>query len=1104
MKVRQTICYGIVDWQIFRNELQNEYVFSGDTMQELAELSALKEDVVWSEAAARKIGDAKIGMPNYGLASGTSEFGTHCADCSDTLKSQYQYVPETKSSFINPRFSSETPQNEIRNGAYCFANLENIKPENREKAIEVIQSLASKYGGFVNKYDATDKGLIAIILFGIPKSADKTLDRICRFALKAVEEQPELALGIASGSVFAGYTGAGETREYTALGHPMNLAARLMSKARAGEILTDYYLFMELNQSYEFDLVGSIALKGISFPIKHYRLNHKAYQKTVVMESPFVGRDSEITEIRQVITDGLSSSRNSIIYVLGDAGIGKSRLIKEALAWYSEADCHKFFCYCDAILPKPGELIRQMLRTYFGYNFEQAADVGLAAFRSKWAALAQGDIELIRIESIIASLLGYEWQDSIWSILPPEEKPGQLQNAFISLLKTITTAKPVIIHLDDAQWIDAQSREYLQLLSDKEIAPVLIIAACRYLDNGEKPDLELVKHQSVSLDLNKLSIEGSRQLIQSLINPPSSSELPVLAVNAIPEATFSLINSRAMGNPFYIEQLVSYLQENGKLDTSGEIIGDVGEIGSFSISDIIGSRIDRLTENLRELVANASVLGMEFNVIVLSCMLNNDLKDGLEAGTSSRIWKDLDELRYIFSHILIKDVVYQRMLNNKLQKLHQAAAEAMEIIYADKLDEQAEEIALHFEKAKLSVQAARYFDKAGCSYRDNYDFSRAESNLDKALQIRENVLAAENPEIASSLNNIALLYKAQGKYEQAITIEITALDIREKLLGTEHENTSDSLTNLAMMYYSHGKYEQAEPLLLRAVEIKEKLFGVEHPEMAALLNNLSTLYYSQGKYEQVESLSLRAIAIYDNVYGVDHPEIVISLMNLARLYRNQGKYEQSELLFLRAIEIEEKEQGTDLPFMAILLDSLAGLYEYQGKDKQSESNYLRSLEIREKVLGAEHLHTAYASENLAFNYYFHGKYEQAEPLFLRAIGIYENTVGIEHPSTIDTISGLAELNIAMGTNQKNAKYASVLSHDYNPILNAIGKVHSHHGNYEKAECMFLRAIDIWGKSLGMNHPWTVDAISSLVMLYDKIGLSEKANQYKHLLYNIKN
>ncbi|HNQ43599.1 MAG TPA: AAA family ATPase, partial [Candidatus Cloacimonadota bacterium] len=658
-------------------------------MAELAELSTAKEDLLFSVRAALMIGEGRFEKLEHGYKLISPEAGA------DALPLTCQYAPDSKTRFINPRYRAVKAQNEIRSAAFCFANLEAIAPEMRESAITMLQQLADKYSGFVNKYDDTDKGLTALILFGLPLSEDKTLQRSCLFALEAVGTVPELGLGISCGSVFAGFTGSGEIREYTASGNPVNLANRLMSKARAGEVLTDSFLWQELHAAYDFSYLGSLNLKGIEQPIRYYRLK-RLTQLSQREEHRFVGRDEELCQIREMVDQAISTQENTIVYVYGDAGIGKSRLVSEALATYSNASpepgksCYKYFITNDAILRKPLEAIKQILRSHFYYNPALPIQAAIPMFRALWSQIDPADSEMQRIESFLASLLGYEWEGSIWSLLPPEERPQQLKNAFVYMIRKLAQSRAILIHLDDGQWLDEESQGYFQALSEAEISPLIIVSPCRYLEDGNKTDLQLGKHRRYDLELDSLSDSGSSALITS-----------IMRLTHLPQDTLELIIDRSMGNPLFIEQLTSYLMETGSLSDKGEIIKELGYLSSFSISDIISSRIDRLTDRVKECLFSASVLGMEFNIKVLSEMLKSDLIQELETGTNSRIWKDLDELRYIFSHILIKDIVYQRMMSDKLKELHKLAAETMEEVYKDKLDENAEEIAIHYERAGL-------------------------------------------------------------------------------------------------------------------------------------------------------------------------------------------------------------------------------------------------------------------------------------------------------------------------------------------------------------------------------------------------------------------
>ena len=1085
LKVRQTATFGEVHWQILDNPSQCEYVFFGAPLAEIGSLSSHKEECIFSTEAVRKLGLEHFSVIDNGY------FPLPLDDAIEPVSLMYVHAPETYSRFLQKRLLDDKPDNEIRSAAFCFANLEAIPRQERCDAVAKLAALTLNYGAYINKLDATDKGMSALILFGLPRSEGSTLERICSFALEAICQMPLLALGLAKGNVYAGYTGCGKNKEYTALGHPVNLAARLMSSAKPGEIVTDNYLYLDLQDKYLFKSNGSIHLKGISFSINSYLLRDQSTEIKYSMSS-FVGRSIELNELKHSIDEALRNCRNLAMYVYGDAGIGKSRLLRELMMCYPDSKYHKFYPYCDAILKKPLEPIKQIIRQYFVLDQTTSPTERIAAFRERWELLADDDPEHIRIESIIASLLGYEWEKSVWSVLPPDDRPAQLKNAFVRFIARLAAQKPILIYLDDGQWIDKQSKECLQALSDAGISSLQIVSSCRYLDDGTKPDLGLAKHETAQTDLGILDQEECKELMKAILNLPT-----------LPDDSHKKIYSRAMGNPFFIEQLCVCLQENGKMDANGTITEELGAVNTFSISDIIGSRIDRLTDNVRECVYNAAVLGMEFNVQVLSRMLNNSLNMELTYGKINRIWDELDELRYIFSHILIKDTVYQRMMSAKLKELHKLAAEAIETVCQDSLDERAEEIAYHFDQAGMEVEAAKYYNQAGLWFKDHYDWVTSEALLKIALSIREEVLGAEHPDTATSLNNLAFFYDAQGEYKQAESLHLRALEIREKVFGADHPNTATSLNNLASLYENQGKFEKSEPYLLRALKTREKVLGPEHPDTAGSLNNLASLYMSQGKHEQCEHYLLRSLGIFEKILGTEHPNTATLLNNLANLYVSQGKYELAEPLHLRALEIKEKALGAEHPQTGNSLNNLANLYQSQGRYKQAEPLYLQALEIRKKVLGAKHPYTARSLHDLAYMYQIQGNIEQAVPLYLRVLEIRENVLGAEHPETVATLNNLAGLYWFQGKyEQAEPLYLQVLEIAKNvlgeehpetaAILNNLADLYRDQGKYELAESLHLRALEIREDILGAEHPDTATSLNNLASLYSFQGRFNQA------------
>ncbi|MEH2361283.1 tetratricopeptide repeat protein, partial [Nostoc sp.] len=201
--------------------------------------------------------------------------------------------------------------------------------------------------------------------------------------------------------------------------------------------------------------------------------------------------------------------------------------------------------------------------------------------------------------------------------------------------------------------------------------------------------------------------------------------------------------------------------------------------------------------------------------------------------------------------------------------------------------------------------------------------------LCKAVELQQEL--GLHRDLASSLNNLAALYRSQGRYSEAEPLYIQALALSRKLLGEEHPSVASSLNNLAYLYDSQGRYSEAEPLYIQALALSRKLLGEEHPSVATSLNNLAGLYDSQGRYSEAEPLYIQALALSRKLLGEEHPSVATSLNNLAGLYRSQGRYSEAEPLYIQALALRRKLLGEEHPSVATSLNNLAGLYRSQGR-----------------------------------------------------------------------------------------------------------------------------------------------------------------------------
>ena len=274
-------------------------------------------------------------------------------------------------------------------------------------------------------------------------------------------------------------------------------------------------------------------------------------------------------------------------------------------------------------------------------------------------------------------------------------------------------------------------------------------------------------------------------------------------------------------------------------------------------------------------------------------------------------------------------------------------------------------------------------NNAGIAAYQRGDYRTATTHFEVALREAE-LFGGSDPRLATSLNNMAQLYGAQGRYAEAEPLHRRSLAIREKTLGPDHPDVGTSLNNLAELYRAQGRYAEAEPLFRRDLAIYEKALGPDHPDVGLALNNLAVLYENQGRYAEAEPLYRRSLAIYENALGPEHPNVATSLNNLALLYENQGRYAEAEPLYRRSLAIREKALGPDHPDVGQSLNNLAVLYEKQGRYAETEPLLRRGLAIREKALGSDHPDVGQLLGNLASLYRQRKRWNEGLALARRA------------------------------------------------------------------------------------------------------------------------
>lgn len=295
--------------------------------------------------------------------------------------------------------------------------------------------------------------------------------------------------------------------------------------------------------------------------------------------------------------------------------------------------------------------------------------------------------------------------------------------------------------------------------------------------------------------------------------------------------------------------------------------------------------------------------------------------------------------------------------------------------------------------AKVLINAAWYLLEIGSN-------GVAQQIAAKAVAASEKALGRENQLTLESLNILAAVLRAQGKYEEAETLHRRALEGNEKNLGEDHPNTLMSMNNLAAVLHNRGKYGEAEMLTRRALEGQGTKLGEDHPNTLMSVGNLAEVLRVQGKYAEAETLTRRALKGQETKLGEDHPDTMISMNNLAGVMLDQRKYDQAETLYRRALEGNEKMLGEDHPDTMKRVSALGLVLQYQGRYEEAEALTRRVLEWREKTLGEDHPETLTSVYCLAYLLHTLRQYAEAAELYERACDGRTQHLGSQHPSTI--------------------------------------------------------------------------------------------------------
>jgi eukaryotic-like serine/threonine-protein kinase len=316
--------------------------------------------------------------------------------------------------------------------------------------------------------------------------------------------------------------------------------------------------------------------------------------------------------------------------------------------------------------------------------------------------------------------------------------------------------------------------------------------------------------------------------------------------------------------------------------------------------------------------------------------------------------------------------------------------------------------------ASEEAAAAGLLNNLAYVHLDKGEYAQAIELLQRALEIWEQELGADHPDISGVLNNLANAHYHLGEHATAVELHERALAIREEVLGSGHPDVATSLNNLCAMHHAVGDNGRALVLCERALAIREVALGPDHPYVAALLANIGGIQSELGDHARAIELYERSLASDERALGPTHPQLAATLVGLGNTHFSRKDFDGAMQAFERALAIYEGVFGTEHPEVTGTLNNLANVHLARGNPVLAIDLHERALAIREKTQGPDHPHVAMSLDNLAAVYEEQGDHARVAALLQRAVALWEKTSGPQHPQVAASLLRLGHARFELG------------------------------------------------------------------------------------------
>jgi class 3 adenylate cyclase/tetratricopeptide (TPR) repeat protein len=800
---------------------------------------------------------------------------------------------------------------------------------------DILTRHVHHYEGTINQF--TGDGIMA--LFGAPITHEDHTVRALHAALDiqeamrdygdAVQRQwsvPfQMRLGLNTGTVVVGRIGDDLRMDYTAQGDTTNLAARMQQMAPSGDIWVADATYRVAPEAFEWLALGAQGVKGKieSVPVYELRGRRDLHSRFDVLArrglTPLVGRDTELAQILNA-WDKAQQGHGQVVSIVGEAGLGKSRLLYEFKQRLLQQGVHcvegTCFTYGESISYLPFLDVVQTLCDLEPNHSEVEAKQHIVH------RLATLDLQPSAVAPYLHNLLSLQVEDEVFPKLTPELIRRRTVEALKTLVFAETHHQPLALVLEDVHWIDKATEEVLGTLVEAMAdVPLLIVLVYRpaYVQSWIVQAIQ-TKAYAHQVHMAPLSMAQRTEMTQALLG-------------AIPTELEQLIVGKTDGNPLFVEELCRSLVESGALAQAADHYVLHAPLDALDIpttlQGVLLARIDRLPEALKDMLQRAAVIGRIFTHSLLSQVV--------DSGTALEpLLEQLEKLEFIypsslapqreysFKHVLTRESVYQTLLRPRREAYHERVGKAIEALYPDRLEESYELLAYHYGRGGNSDKAVEYLElanrkaaRANAMQEAKVAFDAAMTHLDALPDTPVN----QQRRVTLLVNQgvvMLLLFRLPEYHDFLSRYESMALALDNPGLVGAFQG------RIGFCRWSFGDFDRAIPILTQAASTCEAAGNAEDAGQAYC--HLLWSHWCKANYEQVFATRGAFLRTTEGGFNLRWYLYVLTGASLASAYL--GRWEDAVQEATKALRLGE--EFADHGVMSFANITLANAYIYKG------------------------------------------------------------------------------------------------------------------------------------------------------------------------------